>query len=90
MEAGTLADEKATVAADVTGAAGPGSTPALVTPAADNTDRIAASHCATGPDRLRNSLTRSGKEDVGRGMEPPTTAGAGSTVDPELLQSRKQ
>ena len=84
-----IADVQATGAADVTGAVGPGSTPAPVTLAADNKDPIAASRCATGPDRLRNSLTRSGKEDVGRGMEPPATAGAGSIVDPELPRSRE-
>ena len=81
---GTLADEQATGAADVTGAVG-----LSINPAADNIDPTVASRCVTGPGRLRNSLTRTGKEDVGRGMEPPATAGMVSTVDPELPQSRE-
>ena len=82
--AGTLADEQAKGATDVTGAARPGSTPAPVIPAAENKDPTAASRCARGPDRLKNSLARSGKEGVSGGMELPATAGAGSTLDPEL------
>ena len=87
--AGTLADQQATGAADVTGATGPGSTPAPVTTAAVNKDQRAASRWAMDPDRLRNSRARSCKEGVSRGMEPPATAGAGSTLDPELLRSRE-
>ena len=86
--AGTLADEQATGAADVTGAAGPGSTPASVTPAAVKKDPTTASRCTRDPDRLRNSLAWSGKEGMSRGMELPATAGAGSTYDPELPRSR--
>ena len=84
-----IADEQATRAADVTGAVGPGSTPAPVTPAADNKDPTAASRCATGPDRLRNRPTGSRKENVGRGMEPPATTGPGSTINPESPQLRE-
>ena len=61
-----IADEQATGDADVTGAAGPGRTPTPVTLAAETKYSIAASCCSTGPDRLKNNLTRSGKEDVGR------------------------
>ena len=53
-----IAEEQATGAADVTGAVGPCRTLAPVTPAADKRDPAVASRCATGPDRLRNSLTR--------------------------------
>ena len=94
--AGTLADEQGMGAADVTRAAGSGSTPAPVTPAAENKDPTAISRCARtenkdptaisrcarDPDRLRNSLARSGKEGVSQGMELHATAGAGSTLDP--------
>ena len=81
---GTLANEQATGAADVTGAAGPGNTPAPVTPAVVNKDphsRIPLHH---GP------WTRSGKEDVGRGMEPPATAGAATPSTQSCRDPGKQ
>ena len=45
------------------------------TPAAINKDPTATSHCARDPDRLRNSLARSGKEDVSQGIELPQLQG---------------
>ena len=73
----------------VIGAAGPGNTTAKVKPTAENKEPTTASCCARGPDRLRNNLARSCKEGVGRGVELPTTAGAGSILDPELPRSRE-
>ena len=57
--------------------------------AAENKDPTATSRCARDPDRRRNSLAKSGKEGVSRGMELPATAGAGSTLNPELSRSRE-
>ena len=59
-----------------------------MTAAVDKRDPRTAPRCSTDPDRLSTSLTRSGKEDVGRAVVPPTTAGAGATVNPESPRSR--
>ena len=81
--------EQATAAAVGTGAAGAGTPPAPVTVAVDKRDPSTAPRCSTDPDRLSTILTRSGKEDVGRAVEPPATAGAGATVNPESPRSRE-
>ena len=82
--AGTHADEPATGAADVTGAAGPSSTPAPVTPAAVNKDPTAAFPLVHGPRQTEEQPDE--LLERGRGKRDGTTrnAGAGSTVDPEL------